>query len=125
MHKLIVGTFIPLAALLAVAGCAQSTKPETVATTTVQSGQVGDAVVADNADASDASDASEAAVPAMLPLTYSWANEYRGFVSTPVEILRKGRAACQQRDFEVATIGTIGLKGDMVTVTFICRGDVE
>lgn len=122
MHKLIVGTFIPLAALLAVAGCAQSTKPETVATTTVQSGQVGDAVVADNADASDA---SEAAVPAMLPLTYSWANEYRGFVSTPVEILRKGRAACQQRDFEVATIGTIGLKGDMVTVTFICRGDVE
>ena len=117
MRKLIVGSLIPVVALLAVAGCAQGTKPQTMAANVEPAVQASETV--------DSADAPAIATPAMLPLSYSWANEYKGFVSTPVEILRKGRAACQQRDFEVATIGTIGLKGDMVTVTFICRGDVE
>ena len=63
--------------------------------------------------------------PQMLPLAQSWKTNYAGFVQAPVEVLRLGLRACQQRGFEVATISTIGLDGDEATATFLCQGDVE
>lgn len=117
MNKVVALNMVAAAAIFVVTGCTQHAPSAVTAQTAAQN---------DDASAPAASTAPAApAAPVELPLSYSWSTAYDGFVNAPVEIVRQGRAACQQRGFEVASIGTIALDGDMATATFICHGDVE
>ena len=118
MNKLVANYVMPIAALVAVAGCVQNNSAPTVTTAPAADS----ATSAVTGDAGSDSGSPERALP---PLSYSWPHGFKGYVIAPVEIVRQGQNACEQRGFEVATIGTIGLDGEMATATFICRGDTE
>ena len=59
------------------------------------------------------------------PLVYSWDTEFSAFLSPPIEVRRLARDDCQAAGYEVATVGTMALDGNIATATFICRGDFE
>ena len=59
------------------------------------------------------------------PLVYSWDTEFSAFLSPPIEVRRLARDDCQSAGYEVATVGTLALEGNIATATFICRGDFE
>ncbi len=64
--------------------------------------------------------------PAAPPsLVYSWDTEFSAFLSPPIEVRRLARDDCQADGYEVATVGTLALDGNIATATFICRGDFE
>jgi hypothetical protein len=58
-------------------------------------------------------------------LVYSWDTEFSAFLSPPIEVRRLARDDCQADGYEVATVGTLALDGNIATATFICRGDFE
>ena len=59
------------------------------------------------------------------PLIYSWDTEFSAFLSPPIEVRRRARDDCLADGYEVATVGTMALDGNIATATFICRGDFE
>ena len=77
------------------------------------------------ADASEMVKMGDEAVQPPPPLVYSWDTEYSTFLSPPVEVRRLARDDCLADGYEIATVGTLALDGNIATATFICRGDFE
>lgn len=76
------------------------------------------------ADASEMVEMGDEAVQPP-PLVYSWDTEYSTFLSPPIEVRRLARDDCLADGYEIATVGTLALDGNIATATFICRGDFE
>jgi hypothetical protein len=79
------------------------------------------------ADQLDAPQVAEETVQPVepLPLVYSWDTEFSAFLSPPIEVRRLARDDCQAAGYEVATVATMALEGNIATATFMCRGDFE
>ncbi len=79
------------------------------------------------ADQAETEQAVEATVqpPAPPPFVYSWDTEFSAFLSPPIEVRRLARDECRADGYEVATVATLALDGNIATATFICRGDFE
>ena len=112
---------IGLLGMLAVA-CAPNTGTEPQTATSGIDGE-SDQTVAAPAAAPMAEDTAEQ--PPSSQLVYSWDTEFSTFLSPPIEVRRLARDDCKANGYEIATVGTLALDGNIATATFICRGDFE
>lgn len=108
---------LPLALIVALAGCAAQTSKESPA---VADGQSNSAETGASKLTMDAAPDANAD-----PLVYVWATGYSGFISAPLEVRREAHIACNERGFAVAVMANLAINGDTVEAEFTCRGDAE
>jgi hypothetical protein len=102
-----------------------SMTPRTGATPEASSGASLDSGGIAPTDAAEMTEMGDEAAQSPPPLVYSWDTEFSTFLSPPVEVRRLARDDCLADGYEIATVGTLALDGNIATATFICRGDFE